>query len=146
MRNGDLMESIKSYNEVLAVDVGNAAANYNLGLLLTATGKEEEALIHYRTVETHQSVDIPVLYNMGNLYLRLGDLEKAHSSYTKYISSSSLLANAYNNLGLVSIKEKDLSAAAANFQAALRITPDHSMASQNLARAQKEMQEKDGVR
>jgi Tfp pilus assembly protein PilF len=62
------------------------------------------------------------------------------------MSSSSLLANAYNNLGLVSIKEKDLSAAAANFQAALRITPDHSMASQNLARAQKEMQEKDGVR
>ena len=146
MRNGNLMESIKSYKEVLAVDVGNAGANYNLGLLLTATGNEEEALIHYRTVETHQSVDIPVLYNMGNLYLRLGDLKAAQNSYTKFIASSSLLANAYNNLGLVSIKEKDLSAAAANFEAALRITPGHSMALQNLARAQKEIQEKDMVR
>lgn len=143
MRSGQQAEAIKSYTEVLDIEEGNAAAHYNLGLLLTVTGEEEAALSHYQKAELRRSADVPILYNLGNLYLRLGALEESRLSYMKFIESSSVIADAYNNLGLVHIKKGELSKAMGNFQAALRINPDHRMAVQNLTSVSQELQEKE---
>ena len=139
MRIGKLEEAVKSYTELLDIDRGNVVAHYNLGLLLTAMGKEETALPHYQDVERRRSVDVPILYNLANLYLRLGYLEEAESTYTKFIETSFVLADAYNNLGLVDVKKGKLSEAIGKFQAALRINPDHQMAKENLSRAMQEI-------
>ena len=45
-------------------------------------------------------------------------LEEAQKSYTKFIAGSTVLADAYNNLGLVYIKKGELNEAMVNFQAA----------------------------
>lgn len=140
MRSGNLTEAIKAYTELIDIEEGNAGAHYNLGLLLAMTGKDDAALFHYQKAERRRSADVPVLYNLGNLYLRLGALEEARLSYVKFIEDSSVFANAYNNLGLVYIKKGEWSEAMKNFQAAVRIDPKHQMASQNIARVQKELQ------
>jgi len=88
------------------------------------------------------------LFNLGNAYLKAGDLENAKKTYSQLLNSSSASeqqkSKAAYNLGNLNYAEQNLGDAIKNYKEALRLNPEDIQASENLqiALAQLQQQEK----
>jgi tetratricopeptide (TPR) repeat protein len=90
------------------------------------------------------------LYGLGSVYLNQGKASEARDSFeraTKLPASyPDTLANAWNNLGLLTAREGHSEAALAYFQQALRLSPDHVVALENLGSAYRQLKKWDEAR
>ncbi|MEJ6680964.1 MAG: tetratricopeptide repeat protein, partial [Flavobacteriales bacterium] len=90
------------------------------------------------------------LFNLGNAYLKAGDLENAQKTYSQLLNSSSASeqqkSKAAYNLGNLNYTEQKLEDAIKNYKEALRLNPEDIQASENLqialAKIQQQQQEK----
>lgn len=87
------------------------------------------------------------LFNLGNSYLKSGDLENAKKTYSQLLNSSSasdqLKSKSAYNLGNLSYAEQNLNEAIINYKNALHLNPDDVQASENLQIALAQQQEQE---
>lgn len=103
------MESeIEKLQELLQQDPSNFQARRELSILLASNGFNEEALSNLQYLEKFFPEDAELQYNLGILYEKTKDFEKAKNSYQKAISISPQ-DDFYYNLGevLVTLNEWD---------------------------------------
>ncbi|MFH1062465.1 MAG: PA2778 family cysteine peptidase [Candidatus Omnitrophota bacterium] len=81
--------------------------NVELGVLLEKKGQWDASLKHYYDA-LRESSDTPMaLFNIGNVYLRLGQLDDAELAYRKAIELNKDFPDCYNNMACLFIRKKD---------------------------------------
>ena len=90
------------------------------------------------------------LYGLGSVYLKQQKASEARESFERAIklhaSYPDTLPNAWNNLGLLATREGQAAAAIPYFQEALRLSPDHLIALENLGNAYRQQKQWDEAR
>jgi tetratricopeptide (TPR) repeat protein/thiol-disulfide isomerase/thioredoxin len=90
------------------------------------------------------------LYGMGSVYLNQQKTAEARETFERatklHASYPDTLANAWNNLGLLSAREGRTEEAIAHFEQALRLSPDHLVALENLGSAYRQLKQWDEAR
>ena len=85
------------------------------------------------------------LFNLGNAYLKSGDLENAQKTYSQLLNSSSTSeqqkSKAAYNMGNLNYAEQNLGDAIKNYKEALRLNPEDIQASENLQIALAQLQQ-----
>jgi len=98
--------------------------------------------------------DIPssaeALYGIGSVYLQQQDLSQAKEFFERTVkltaSYPDTLPNAWNNLGLLATREGRTAEAIPYFQQALKLSPDHLVALDNLGNAYRQQKQWDDAR
>ena len=90
------------------------------------------------------------LYGLGSVYLKQQKTSEARDCFERTIklhaSYPDTLPNAWNNLGLLATREGRTAEAIPYFQEALRLSPDHLIALENLGNAYRQQKEWDEAR
>ncbi len=90
------------------------------------------------------------LYGLGSVYLKQGKNDVARASFERTTKLRALypdtLPNAWNNLGLLATREGRTAEAIPYFQEALRLSPDHLVALDNLGNAYRQQRQWDEAR
>ncbi len=85
------------------------------------------------------------LYGLGSVYLEQAKTAQARESFEKVTkleaSYPDTLPNAWNNLGLIATREERVADAIPYFQEALRLSPNHLVALENLGNAYRQQQQ-----
>jgi tetratricopeptide (TPR) repeat protein len=134
-RQGDLVEAEAAYGRVLALEPDHAEALNNLGNVLRALKRPDEAVVRLRQALAARPEHPAILSNLG---LALGDLRRfaeAAECHRRAIAIDPKLAAGHNNLGLA-LKELGLIAEAqASYRSALALNPGFAEALNNLGNA-----------
>lgn len=129
---GLLDEVVVCCENVIALQPGNVAALYNLGVAMQGQGRHAPALAVYETLLDYEPRHALALANLGLAYRQTGELEKAERRCRQALELKPDLAEALNTLGLALLDQNKLDAAAESFQAAIRYRPAYAEAQYNL--------------
>jgi tetratricopeptide (TPR) repeat protein len=110
----------------------DALTHYNLGALLSATGRLDEAVVEYQHALNRDPSDPDARSNLAAVLVKQGKLGRATEELTRVLEIDPENANAHTNLGLVLAQQGHLERAAQEFQTALRIDPRLRQASEAL--------------
>lgn len=109
--------------------------NAALGSDLYKDSLYDESIHHYNE-SLKLEPNNEYLFNLGNAYLKAGDLENAQKTYSQLLNSSSASeqqkSKAAYNLGNLNYTEQKLEDAIKNYKEALRLNPEDIQASENL--------------
>ena len=115
-------KEIEKLQELLKSDPSNFQARRELSILLAKNGFNEEALSNLQYLEKYFPEDSEILYNLGILYEKVKDLEKAEKTYIKAIEISPQ-EDFYYNLGEVLVSQEKWNEAIDAFQTVLKTDP-----------------------
>jgi tetratricopeptide (TPR) repeat protein len=101
----------------------DALTHYNLGALLAATGRFDEAIAEYERAVERDPYDSDVRTNLAAVLVRKGKLAQASRELRRALELDPENVGALTNLGLVYAEQGQFDRAAAEFEAALRINP-----------------------
>lgn len=101
-----------------------ARAHHTLGLVLSAQGKEQEAVEHFKQTQSPERDIVSVYYNLGVSYCNQGQLDLAEEAFRQTLELNPEFVPALYNLGLILHQQGDLSAAEKCFEEVIRIEPD----------------------
>lgn len=129
------LESL-TYNDRVATLV-------NRGILWAAQQDYERALADYRDAQKMQPESAEVELNIGNLWFVSGHYDEAVSQYSRALDLSIRSPHiAYFNRAMALEKSGDVTAAIADYEATLALTPQWSQAQKRLTK----LRESQGVR
>lgn len=154
LRLQDDVKAIASMENTVEADPSYTEAYYSLGTLYARTGRVDDGqrMIelfqelssadmeedHYRRLLYRKSEPLPPKqraashFNLGLVYLKRGDLDKAENQFTAAIAADSSYAEALHNMGVVlSLRDKHAEALA-YFRAAVRQNPRYALAYKNM--------------
>lgn len=112
--------------------VDDALTHYNLGALLSATGRFDEAIIEYERALARDPADADARSNLAAVLVRQGKTARASQELARVLALDPENANAHTNLGLLLAQQGHMGRAAEEFQTALRINPRQKQASEAL--------------
>ncbi len=121
----------------------NFASKVNKGNNLFEKEKYEDSLKKYTDAQL-DNPESPILhYNMGNVYYKQGQYDKAIEELNKSLSSkeNDLREKIYYNLGNTYFKKNDFMNAIEHYKKVLEINPDDEDAKYNIEITRKKMQE-----
>ena len=98
----------------------NHALHYQMGLLHEKKGNTDNALVHYRKALAAKSDFIPVLNNMGFIYMQRSDYRTAVSFFKKIVEIQPSHASAYYNIACIYALENQKGEALSYFEEALK--------------------------
>ncbi|OGR90950.1 MAG: hypothetical protein A2V88_15610 [Elusimicrobia bacterium RBG_16_66_12] len=124
-------DSESLYLRILAQDPGQTVARNNLGLVLAAKGRTEEALEQYRLALRLRPRYAAARNNLGAVLLKSGRLDEAEAQFRQALSCDPRQPDPYNNLALISAGRKRYDEALDLFAAALRADPSYVKAARN---------------
>ncbi len=113
-------------------------AHNNLGLVLQAEGRADEAAEHYREAVRLRPNYPEALYNLGNVLAAGGRLAEAEARYEQAVGLDDGFAAAHNNLANVLLMQGKVDQGIAHYRRALEINPKYADARENLAIAEKQ--------
>jgi tetratricopeptide (TPR) repeat protein len=128
-------------------DTGYAfSRNYvSLGSVFYERGYPEASEVFFRRALQDNPTSSEALYGLGSVYLQQGKLKEARESFERVLKLESgypgTIPNAWNNLGILSVREGDGGTAIEYFQRALQIDPAHLIALLNLGNAYRQQRE-----
>jgi tetratricopeptide (TPR) repeat protein len=128
-------------------DTGYAfGRNYlSLGSVFYERGYLETSEGFFRRALQDDPSSSEALYGLGSVYLQQQKLKEARESFERVLKLESgypgTIPNAWNNLGILSAREGDATAAIKFFQRALQIDPAHLIALLNLGNAYRQRKE-----
>jgi len=123
------------FRHALAVSHNNAVAHNNLGVYLTRTERNDEAVEHFRQAIRVEPRHAGARNNLGDLLAGKGKLEEARKLITEALRINPELVEAHFNLGRVLASLGQFSEAESCYQEVLRRQPDHSEVHHELGRA-----------
>lgn len=126
-KTGQNDKAVPMYEEALSRKPGLLAATRHLGVTLAATGRLDAA----EQVLAKAPHDAPALNNLGDVYLRQGDTDRAVAAFRKAVALDPDLAEAHNNLGVALSRQGDAADAEVAFRDAVRIAPEVASARVN---------------
>jgi tetratricopeptide (TPR) repeat protein len=129
----DLACAEQHYRAALAVAPDHANANYNLGFVLQASGRPEEALVCYARALERQPGHLYARNALGRLHQERGEHELARAAYEDVLARAPF-ADAELNLGSLEAQLGRPDLARAHYESALAIDPDYAGAHFNLGR------------
>jgi tetratricopeptide (TPR) repeat protein len=110
----------------------DALSHYNLGALLSATGRFDEAVIEYRRALDRDPADSDARSNLAAVLLRQGKLGPASQELSRVLALDPENANAHTNFGLLLAHQGQMARAAEEFRTALRLNPRQRQAADAL--------------
>lgn len=110
-------------------------AHTNLGAVLQAMGKLDEAISHYRQALRIRPGDVTAHNNLGGALQSIGKLEEAVSHYRQGLRIRPDYLNAHYNLGNLLLSRGKVADAVSHFRQVLRIKPDDAGAYNGLGNA-----------
>ena len=119
------------YRRILAVDPAQSTARNNLGLVLDAQGRAQEALAQYALALQSRPRYAAAHNNAGALLLKLGHANEAQAHFEAALASDRRNIDALNNLGLVLAGRGRYGEALRLFDEALRLNPGYANAARN---------------
>lgn len=87
----------------------------------------------YEDILRYSPKSVRINNNLGNLYNKEGDLEKAIFYYQRAIASEDIFAQPHYNIGVIYLNQKNFKQAKEEFLTAIRVDPSFYYAYQNLA-------------
>jgi tetratricopeptide (TPR) repeat protein len=138
-QQGKAAEAIGFYQRALRVKPDSAKAHWQLGLALTEQGKNDDALQEFLRVIELTPNDFDVRMDVGQMLMRQGKLAEAASQLNEAVRLQPDSAEAHNDLGLVLLTAGQPEKSLPHFSAALRLKPNFTVASDNLRRAQRQI-------
>jgi tetratricopeptide (TPR) repeat protein len=99
-------------------------------------GRIDQAIVELQTALKNNPKYAEAQYDLGNALYEKGDLEGAKANYLVAARLDPRRGPVHNMLGIVSIRQGEISQAIAQFNEALRLQPDDVYAAENLRRAQ----------
>jgi tetratricopeptide (TPR) repeat protein len=121
------------FEYTLKVTANNSVIHNNLGVVLLAQGKENEAGGHFIEALRIRPGYADAHCNLGALLAREGRDAEAISHLSEALRLNPGLADAHNHLGAISFRQGNLQEALFQFTETLRLNPDHALAHHNLA-------------
>ena len=125
--------------------------NYlSYGSVFFQRGYFEQADASFRLALHDDPSSAEAVYGLGSVYLKQQKTGEARESFERAIklhaSYPDTLPNAWNNLGLLATREGHTAEAIPYFQEALRLSPDHLIALDNLGNAYRQQKQWDEAR
>jgi superkiller protein 3 len=132
---GRLDESAKAYQKCLEVNPQFTEARNNLGTVYQEMNQLDKAEAEFRKALgdlTYQNRELPY-FNLARLNVLQGRLDEALDNVQKAIQIKPRLAMAYNLRGQIYEKKNALGDAVSSYEAAVKIVPEDTLFSYNLA-------------
>jgi len=125
--------------------------NYlSFGSVFFQRGYFEQAEASFRLALRDNPSSAEALYGLGSVYLKQQKASEARESFERAVklraSYPDTLPDAWNNLGLLATREGHTAEAIPYFQEALRLSPDHLIALDNLGNAYRQQKQWDEAR
>ena len=109
------------------------------GFVFYERGYFEQAASYFQQAVKDDPRSAEALYGLGSAYLQRQEANRARACFEQVLRLHAgypgTVPNTWNNLGIMAARAGDVSAAIQDFQRALEIDPDHSIALQNLGNA-----------
>ena len=125
-------EAIACYGRLLAENDADPTLHEAIGSAYFMVGKDAEAAAHFERVTRLVVHPGKALINLGAVYNRLGDCQKAVESIRKGLQYERRSVEGYYNLGVAHRKLGQLPLAVTAYKEALRLDPNFAEAYQNL--------------
>lgn len=106
----------------------DALTHYNLGALLSATGRSEEAIVEYRRALDREPDDLDARGNLAAVLVRTGQLAQASSEFARVLAGDPDNAVVHTNYGVLLLRLGREDQAAREFETALRLDPQLTQA------------------
>jgi tetratricopeptide (TPR) repeat protein len=120
------------------------------GSVFFQRGYLEQAEASFQTALRDNPSSAEALYGLGSVYLQQQKNNEARRSFERAVQLRAgypdTLPNAWNNLGLLATREGRTEEAIQHFQEALRLSPDHLVALENLGNAYRVQKRWDNAR
>src|SRR5439155_5611787 len=132
-------------------DASEFRRNYlSYGSVFFQRGYYEQAGSFFQRALRDDPSSAEALYGLGSVYLKQDKIIEARESFERATrlnaSYPETLPNAWNNLGLLATREGRTAEAIPYFQQALRLSPDHLVALENLGNAFRQQKQWDEAR
>ncbi len=131
-RDGNLAEAERLYRQIL-VHAPQAEVLVNLGNVLAAQARREEALESYDRALAARPDLFEALYNRANLLLGLNRTEEAVQGYDRAVALRPDFVSGWNNRGTALRRLRKLDEALASYSRAALLAPSHINALTNCA-------------
>jgi protein O-GlcNAc transferase len=136
---GDLRNAERHYRQVLAAEPNNAVAHVNLGIVMAATGRRQEAAHCFQKSIAAQPNLAEAHYHLGNVLCAGGEAAQAIRCYRQALALNPNLGPAHASLGLALVSQGQMCEAASCFLRAARLDPHDANGHYNLGTALKEL-------
>ncbi len=133
-RNGDYRTAVSMWRDIAVRRPESERAHVNLGTVLLADRRIDEAVIAYRRAVLLSPDDARARCNLGVALTKQDRLDEAMDTFRQALKIEPRMADAHYNLGLALIKEGSLQEAARSFREAVRLTPRDADAHYDLGR------------
>jgi len=124
-------EAIESYQKAIQIDPDFSRSYYNLGVLLLLQGRSVKASEMFFELSNRQPQFVSDYLRIGRMFILQKDYLSAHR-YLRTAVSISPNANAYNDLAVISIFEKDYEKSIEYALKSIEINPQIASAFNNL--------------
>ena len=131
-QEGIWRDSETLWKHTLAINQELDFPHYNLGLVLDAQGKTDEAVFHYREALRINPNFAQAHYNLGLIVAAQGKTDEAMKHYLETLRINPNYAEAHSRLGVVLAAQGKTDEAARHYLEALRINPGYVQAHNNL--------------
>jgi len=124
-------EAITKYKSAIAIEPGNAKANYELAFALYSGGKGTEGIPYLQkavTLNASPQLTAGAYSLMGSIYSSANQFQKAISAYVNGIKTDSTNQRLYYNLGLAQYRAKQYPDAAQSFIGAVKLDSSYAPA------------------
>jgi tetratricopeptide (TPR) repeat protein len=127
-----LSKAVDAYSKAIELKSNYAAANYEIALAYDRQGKTNEAISKMQNSLQLAPQDTGVIFQLGVLYYKTSQFDKAKAAFAKAVSLDSNFSNARYFLGLLLDKEGNKSAAIEQFEKIAELNPDNELVRQIL--------------
>jgi len=130
--HGNAVEALKFYKRALKINPMRPDVHAIMGELAAKEGKFAESIAHLRKVLDMQPQTPNAHGRIGELLIKLGDLDRAIESFERELQIVPS-ANCYFLIGQSYLMQKESEKAKENYEAAIKIDPNHAQAHYGLA-------------
>lgn len=139
LEQGRAAEAVPLYLRAIEQDADHAAAHEGVALASSLTSDWETAEKHFAKLIQLQPLEARHYINLGTMYNRKGDFQKAVDTLRRALQRDRKNANGYFNLGLAYRKLKQTAMSVSAYKEAIKISPEFAEAYMNLANVMVDM-------